>query len=327
MNWAWTVIVVLVLSGCSGTSSRETQLKTIDIETPKKIKTDNDYQFATDEDAKLISPGDLIQLSYVHDVQLNGRFRVNFEGYLQLPYAIREYVVGLEFSQLNKMIKSRYTHLYNNVDEIKVQLSERKRWLQITGDIAPTGNRLVDLNADITQILSQKESQNNSVEQRKNLKYLKIKWKNSSQILDLKKYFNNELPWDNRKWHGGEILAFQSHASPDDSEFPMVRVMGEVIEPGSFELESDKDYYSYILKAGGIKPTANIEHIYLIRGEQFQREVVELSLNEMNRMGRPQPNDTLVLFQDRSSLTERRLQMAASVASILSALAIIGVVF
>jgi protein involved in polysaccharide export with SLBB domain len=313
--------------GCSSSIPKETELQAIELQN-KKIKTDNEFQFASVEESQLIAPGDLIQLSYTHDVQLNGKFRVNFEGYLNLPYSIKEYVVGLELNQLKTKIKSRYTHLYQNVDEIKIQLRERKRWVQIAGDVASTGNRLVDVNANITQILAQKDMQaSESVTQRKNLKYLKIKFKNSSLIIDLKKYFNNEYPWDERKWHGGEILSFQSHASPDDGEFPMVRVMGEVSEPGSYELESGIDFYSYILKAGGIKPTANIEHVYLIRGGQFQRQIVEMSLDEINRIGKPQPNDTIVLFQDRSSTTERQLQMAASVASILSALAILGAVF
>ena len=107
----------------------------------------------------------------------------------------------------------------------------------------------------------------------------------------------------------------------------MVRVMGEVSDPGSFQIENGKDFFTYVLKAGGVKSTANIDNVYLIRGGQFQRKVFVASLDEIADFGLPQPNDTLLLFQDRPSQLERRLQMAASIASILSAITIFGMVF
>jgi protein involved in polysaccharide export with SLBB domain len=283
-----------------------------------------EYQFATDEEAQLIAQGDLIAITYSHDPKLNGRFRVSHDGHLNLPYAIKEYVVGLNFLQLSKLIRSRYVNLYKDVEEISINLVERKRWVQVIGDISTTGNQLIDLKGDITQILAQKEI---STEERKKLKYLKIKWKNTTQIFDLKKYFNNEIPWEQRKWHGGEILSFQSNVAPDDSEFPMVRVMGDVNDPGSFELDPEKDFYSYVLKAGGLRASANIENVYLIRGGQFKRKTYEYKLDDLVALGKPQANDTIVLFQDRATTTERRLQMAASIASILSAITILGLVF
>lgn len=292
------------------------------------VENSNEYQFANDSEIKLISPGDLIAISYGHDSKLNGQFRVAFDGTISLPYKVKEVVIGQSLAQLSKLIRSKYVSLFNNVDEIIISIVERKRWLQVTGDVSPAGYRLVELNSDITQILAQKTLNIGAeTEERKKLKFLKIKWKDQSLIIDLKKYFNNEIPWNKRQWHGGEILSFQSNISPDDKEFPMVRVMGEVSDPGSFQIENGKDFFTYVLKAGGVKSTANIDNVYLIRGGQFQRKVFVASLDEIADFGLPQPNDTLLLFQDRPSQLERRLQMAASIASILSAITIFGMVF
>lgn len=325
-----SVFILSFIAACSHKSLKDDikELQLQQVELANKGTSSTDYQFADAEEVKLIAQGDLISLSYAQDAKVNGRFRVSFNGELRLPYSFKENVVGLNISQLTKLIRSKYSNLYNNSDEIGVALIERKRWVQVTGDISPAGNRLIAVSADITQILAQTEEKStNGAEERKKLKYLKIKWNNSSRIIDLKKYFNNELPWNERYWHGGEVLSFQSNVSPDDSEFAMVRVMGEVSDPGSFELDVEKDFYSYILKAGGLKASANLEHLYLIRGGQFQRKVYEMSLEELVDLGVPQKNDTIVLFQDRPSTGERKLQMAASIASILSALTIFGMVF
>jgi protein involved in polysaccharide export with SLBB domain len=323
------IMTILVLGIACAHKIPKDYLVTMDAQVNKSSDHNHaEYQFADNEEIKLIAPGDLISISYNQDSKLNGRFRVSFDGYLKLPYALKEYVVGISFLDLSTLIRSKYTSMYKNVDEISIILSERKRWVQVVGDITLSGYRLIDINADITQILTPKETNLlPSTEERKKLKYLKIKWNDTIRIFDLKKYFNNEIAWADRKWHGGEILSFQSNVAPDDSEFPMIRVMGEVSDPGSFELESDKDFYSYILKAGGVKSTANLEHLYLIRGEQFKRKIYEFSFDEIADLGKPQANDTIVLFQDRASENERRLQMATSVASLLSALTIFGIVF
>jgi len=295
-------------------------------ESPRK----SEYQFLTKEEDGLIAPGDLIALTYSADPKLNGRFRFQFDGTVQLPYNFKIKGAGLKLSELSKLIHTKYGEIYKNSQEIQVSLIERKRWIQITGDISVTGLRLVEPGTDLTEILSLKSSAGltaNSTEERKKLKFLKIKWNNSTSIIDLKKYFRNEISWEDRKWRGGEILSFQSNLTSDEDEWPMIRVLGEVSEPGSYQFTEKSDYFSYILKAGGLTSSADIDRIYIVRGPPFQREAVQVSLEDLSKYGRPNPNDTLLLMRDRTSLTERRFSMAASFASILSTLLLFKVLF
>jgi protein involved in polysaccharide export with SLBB domain len=107
----------------------------------------------------------------------------------------------------------------------------------------------------------------------------------------------------------------------------MVRVLGEVNEPGSYEFTENADYFSYILKAGGTTSLADIDRVYIIKGPAFKRETLQVGIGDLNKLGSPSPHDTILLMRDRTSLTERRISMAASIASIISTLLIFKVIF
>ena len=101
--------------------------------------------------------------------------------------------------------------------------------------------------------------------------------------------------------------------------------MGEINQPGTFSFQSGKNVLDYITLAGGLKTSANVEKIYIYRpieGKSEKQAVAMFSLLDPQDF-KLLPGDTLLVTSERTDSSERKFQMGANLAAILSAIGVI----
>ena len=123
-------------------------------------------------------------------------------------------------------------------------------------------------------------------------------------------------------WSGGETVWFVRGDSNFTKGSTDIRLMGEVNQPGTFSFQAGKNVLDYITLAGGLKSSANVEKIYIYRPVDNKQVVANFSLLEPQNF-QLAAGDTLLISSERTDSTEKKFQMGANIAAMLSALGVI----
>ena len=323
-------VLGVALAGCSGTApvTRSTgansqindpagSIAKVDLKEARaqaKVKPSED----------LVAPGYEIELTNPEDEKLNGKFRVDFEGVLKLPYNISVNVDGLNERGLANKITAEYSKFYQTTPNLEMKVTEKMYWVDVRGLVVKPAQYLVRKGASLDEVLGQAggvwrpESPEKS-----GPKYVRLIQGKAVSVFNLGEYYSGASIND-PIWQGGDVVFAQTDRGPnplDDESVKYVRVIGQVKNPGEYAYRAGEDFYSYLIKAGGPAERADLSRVDVIRYTANGSETMGFDSEEKEEMPTIIGGDTIIVHSDTATGFERRSRVVGSVASIISTIA------
>lgn len=271
----------------------------------------------------LIQPGHTLTMSCLEDAALNGRFRVRFDGKIELPYAKVIPASGKTLGALRGEIEALYRPFFKEkVATITLRWSSRDVLIEVRGLVQKPGRYLVKPDTSLDEAVALAGGFSSG--QTPPFASLTTST-GQTRTLNLNNYYRSGTPITSWQWTGGESLVLIQDVGPDVARqiAPTIRILGEVKSPGEYTYSPHSDIYHYLAMAGGPTSLADQDRVELVRGSSHERRTVTLAMKGFSDYVNIQNGDVIIIHSNQTSTLERRVQIGASVASVISTLLIL----
>lgn len=269
-----------------------------------------------------VAPGYELGLSSLEDENLRGKFRVEFDGTLKLPYNVTIQTDGMTLDALRSEVNRDYAKFFKTAPDAKVSVIEQKYWIDVRGLVEKPGQFLVTSGASLDEALADA----GGLQKNATARYVRIQQGDGAVTIKLSDYYAGSATDQLPKWQGGDIVFFQSDrdAANTTDEDAYLQFLGEVRSPGEYRYVKDADIYYYLSKAGGPTDKADLDQIEVIRARNRPpRSSAMYELSDQKSYPEFRPGDIVILHADKQSTTERVVTTAAGIASILNTMLLI----
>lgn len=263
-----------------------------------------------------IAPGFEIAISNLEDRALNGRYRVDFEGKVRLPYNVTLRAAGSSLAELKEAVNTAYQKYFRGSPNISVTILDRKYWVEVRGLVEKPGRFLVRRDTSIDEIIGAAGGMLKTATP----KYVKIDQPGSSVTVKLADYYGGADQGKIPPWYGGDIISLlgelvapEAEASGEDS---YLQILGEVRNPGEYRYRRNADLYYYLAKAGGPTNTADLDTIEVVRGPAGERRSTTFELTP-KKVPPLAAGDLVIVHADKQTKTERTIAAVSGVTGIL----------
>jgi protein involved in polysaccharide export with SLBB domain len=272
-----------------------------------------------------LAPGFLIRLSHQEDKDLNGSFRIGFDGKIELPYNVTFRAQGLTLDEFRNKVLESYKPFYKGGLRLTVALEEKAYFVELRGLIKKPGRYKVHGDTSLDEVISLGEGFPSAAENQP--RFLRISRGEASRMVNLEDYYKTGSLKSNTPWRGGEVLFFQKESMASDPNSmetgTAVQVLGELKKPGEFGHRPGADVYFYLAEAGGPTRDMDFDRVLIYRGAAGKRQVLEFPLDEPDKVPPVMPGDILVFRSDIPTKFQKTVTTAASIASIITAVALL----
>src|ERR1035437_3979001 len=153
-----------------------------------------------------IAPGFLLTMRCAADSKLNGEYRVDFDGNLELPYDVTVNTTGMTLLQLKGKLPELYRAYFKTPSEIDLRVKERRYWIDVRGLVEKPGRFLVEPEASLDLVIGMAGGASKTTPPQ----YVRIKKGQKMFVFDLNQYYSRgEDHPQILGWIGGEIVFFQ----------------------------------------------------------------------------------------------------------------------
>lgn len=277
--------------------------------------------------ADQVAPGYLIQISNPDDEKLNGKFRVGYDGVLQLPYEISIGTSGLNETELRQRIVKAYKDFFAAEPNIQMSIVEKQYYVEVAGLVEKPGRYIVDSTSSLGELIAQAGGLQQTVATETIANYVRIEQLGTTFVVRLRDYYSGEkgiVP----NWQGGDLVFFQSQRGSVESsagfEHPFVQLLGQVINPGEYGYKSGDDFYKYLVRAGGPSERADLSRVVLYRAIDGQTQPFEYDIEE-GGLPEVRPGDVFLVHADNPTRLEKRTRYIAEVAGIVGTIATLAI--
>ncbi|HUP58602.1 MAG TPA: SLBB domain-containing protein [Bdellovibrionota bacterium] len=271
-----------------------------------------------------VAPGHEISLSSMEDRALNGKYRIEFDGQLKLPYNVTITTGRMDLGELRDRIVSAYRSYFRTPPTIAVSISDRKFWVETRGLVEKPGQHLVKPGTSLDEIIAT----SGGLQKTGNARYVRIEQGSASSSVKLSDYYagaaKNLVP----AWVGGDVISFLSDLGDTDIAGPdsaYLQILGEVKNPGEYRFRKDADFYFYLAKAGGPTERANLQRIELIRGGMYRRSTTDFDLDEPRALPPLAAGDLIIVHPDKTTRTEKAISTISGITAILNSI-LLGII-
>ncbi len=314
---ALVAVAALPLVGCSG---KKVAPLSSEATAPTKKKAP---VFKLRNDAE-VAPGYEIELSSSQDEKLNGKFRIEFDGSLKLPYDTVVQTSGLTSKQLKEKVLAAYAKFYQSIPTMDVAVSERMYWVDVRGMVTKPGKYLVKADASVDELLSQAGGILSPPPPAVGPRYVRIQQLGTTtQVINLGDYYSG-VPFSDPKWQGGDVVFVQrdrGEAVPVEDSLKYVKVLGQVATPGEAPFQEGADFYHYLVKAGGPTERAALYKVEIVRMEGGTRVSKFFSAEDEEILPSVQGGDVIIVHADNTTGFEKRTRAIAEIAGIITSFA------
>jgi len=264
-----------------------------------------------------IAPGFLITLHSLADSKLNGDYRVDFDGQLQVPYDKTIDAKEMTLSDLKQKLTEVYHPYFKTPSDIEVKVKERRYWIDVRGLVEKPGRYLAEQGASLDQLIGMAGGTSKETPPL----YVRIQKGQKSFVFDLNHYYSQGD--DKPKilgWYGGEIVFFQKEmggltgerTSSSPYRLP-VYMLGEVRKPGEYTLNPGSDFLDSLVLAGGFTEKADLDNIEIVRRTAGRKRIYNFSWDELQHAPTPLQGDVIYVHADNITKVERHTSLAATV--------------
>lgn len=318
----------LAFAARSKRPSKEPVKGTVMESTPSEEEDNESVSYGADTQ---IAPGFLIALSSPQDQRLNGTFRVGSDGKLDLPYNVILKVSGMSLARLKGELERSYKPYFKGAPAISASVKQARYWVEVRGMVEKPGTYLVKKATPLDEIISLAGGLDPDLG---SSGYVRIDQGTKVNWVDLSDYYRRGKLKDVPHWIGSDRIFFQKE-KPDgfstaiDESLRKVQIVGEVKTPGELTYRRDADFYYYLIKSGGPTPTADLEHIELVRWDSERKLRESKAIGSMDDIREIREGDILVVHPQSPGRFERTLTIMSVItgmvtASILAVIAIQG---
>ena len=243
--------------------------------------TDLSGQIAGAEDAVvvpvsadyMVGPGDTLLINIWGSVQESFPVSVDREGKIMLPKSGPLYVWGMKFKEVEELITQKLNEFYTNFN-VDVSMGKlRNMRVFVMGEVKKPGSYAISSQSNIFQALYQAGGPTKMGSMRK-IKV--IAPDNKTKEVDLYQFLLKGDTSDNSIIQSGDTIFVPSIGD-------VVAISGNVKRPGIYETKSDISLSDLMDFAGGITPTANLQHLQVERIKDNERRViVDIELKDGN---------------------------------------------
>ena len=249
----------------------------------------------------LVAPGFEIELKSSDDPSINGKFKVDENGKIRLPYAISLQVAGLTEQQLKETIAGAYAQFFRSPSRIQVSISEARVYVDIGGLVQRPGRYLVKPKASLDELIGIAGGLLTNGDRALMARYARVDQSGQSRFLRLSDYYAGNTEFQGG-WYGGERVFLQSEGgagagSVEESvgNTAVVQILGSVKNPGEYKFDHRSDFFVYLSKAGGPTAEADLENIEVIRSIQGRRKAKSFSLRKVEQVPEVQVGDIVIV--------------------------------
>lgn len=291
------------------------------------------WTLLADNMRELLAPGYLLQVSSAQDRKLNGTFRIEQDGNLELPYQITIQTHGLGVQEFQEKLQQAYAPYFKSTPDVRVTVKQRRYWIELRGLVQKPGTFLVKKEAPLDEILSLA----GGISSDPSPSYARVEQSGHTVWIDLDEYFKLGHVDSTPQWEGGEKIFFQKERGTSlnsqmlhsaASHTPgRIQVLGEVKNPGEQSYRPEADGYHYLTRSGGPITSANLDKVEIVRLDPTTGKRRPISLGPIAEVPPIQDGDIMIVHPERPSSWEKALVSTSIVVSIVTAslLAVIAV--
>lgn len=265
----------------------------------------------------VVSPGDWITVSQAVDSKLNGKFNVEFDGALKLPYDVTLAVQGLTLSEVRGAIHRAFQRYYQTPLSLDISVGERKRWIEVGGLVTHPGRMLIRKDANLDEVIAAA----GGIQTDHTARFVKIESESQVQVISLDDFYGRGDDSGVPDWRGGERVTILRE-SPE----PPVHLLGEVRSPGDVQFKPGADFLYYLNQVQGPTQYANLNKIELIRTRDPQRPSVEFVANAIHQFPTIERGDVLLVHAEKPSFFDRAVQALTALGSMAATIAALVII-
>jgi len=310
--------------GCSSAPQKNDHDAREAYERAKSKLTPDVHQRAPDE----VAPGFEIKLSSPDDSSINGKYRIDYDGKLKLPYEVKVDTNGMTRDQLRNKIVESYSKFFKTPPHIALSVSEERYWVDVRGLVEKPGRFLAKKDTSIDEVISLA----GGLQKNANVRYVKIQQgANTTTTIKLSEYYAGSPDDQIPPWQGGDILFFQTDRGqnhvPGENEGSYVQLIGEVRNPGEYRFVNDVDFYYYLVKAGGPTQNANLSAVQIVRQGIEGKKQMNFNLDNPKDVPTIQSGDIIFLQSDKPTGFERAVPVISGLVGILNTALLLVLLF
>ena len=288
---------------------------------------------AAEERANTLAPGFLIRLGHQEDRDLNGSFRINFDGRIELPYHVTIRAQGLTMDEFRQKVLESYKPFFKSGIRLTVELVEKAYYVELRGLIAKPGKYRVKADTSLDEVIATGggfPGANGQNAQEAAPHFVKISRGETVKMVNLEDYYKSGSGRDTGIWRGGEVLFFQKESGNSIASDPnsidignQVQVLGELKRPGEFGYRAGADVYFYMAESGGPTRDTDFGRVQIYRGQPGHRVMMEFELEEPEKVPPINPGDILVFRADLPTKFQKSVATGANIGTIITAIALL----
>lgn len=273
-----------------------------------------------------IAPGYALSIENPHDTAVRGRFTVEHDGLLKLPYEVQVKAEGLTPEQLAQALNEKYGRFILH-PKFRVIVDEKQYSVDVRGLVEKPGAYRVNADSSLDDVIAKAGglARGENGDTTHKARYARVTQLGVTKMINLQDYYSGAgglVP----PWQGGETVFLQSEGPTQVSvDRDYIQILGQVAAPGAYPFQAGKDFVSYLTSAGGPTATADLDRITLLRRADDTIQEQEFELSDVSKGIAIAPGDTLIVRADTRTETERTSGVLAGFAAVLSAIGILVV--
>ena len=270
-----------------------------------------------------VSPGFLFYLNHPSDEKLKGRFRVDFNGKLRLPYNVVVQAEGLTFKQVRDEVLKRYSKFFQRgVENVQFKLLRKDYLVEVRGFVKDSGRYYLSRKEGIDKLIDKAGGLRGDLE--KKFYKASIKQQCVNYSVSLNQYYQDSKYSNVFTWTGGDkVFITELDESEMTSTLPIVTVLGGVRSPGKTLFQDRAHLFYYLGKSGGAIDNLDYSESYVIRTTDKGLRKIKFDLNEMDTIPAIAPNDIILLQSSKTTTADLIFLRLGQIASIVTSIALL----
>ncbi|MBC7419477.1 MAG: SLBB domain-containing protein [Bdellovibrio sp.] len=331
-------LITLLFVACASKKERsefpyEQQATHAGAQTENNTKNSTTTKLNKNDADPIVEPGFLYEISNLEDRTLSGRFRVDFDGQLKLPYNVKINTEHLKVSEVKMKIIQSFQKFFQTKSALTVSLAKREYLIEVRGLVEKPSRLVMTMGESLESVISRSGGLKADRERKEyEPRYLRLEKKDKTEVsVPLSDYFKNGSVPENFSIDGGDKLVFQVDAPTGKvaggTNMNTIQVMGEIVRPGDLGYRAGADIYYYLQLAGGPTPGANLTDIRIVRGPTNNRVITQIDSLEEGKQPLLLPGDLILVPFEKPTKFERGVMVGSGFATILSAILLLFIVF
>ncbi|UCC43298.1 MAG: polysaccharide biosynthesis/export family protein [Candidatus Zixiibacteriota bacterium] len=285
----------------------------------------------------IIGTGDILQISFWQDPQLNAEVRVSEDGKISLDIIGQLDAAGRTTQQLQNEIASQISRLNKNISQAVVRVVEFNYLsVFIIGQVRNPGKRSYEMIPDLWRLINEAGGVTETADLTRVTIVRGGDRAGQVEVVDVQKAVSE-----------GKIASLPAIGRMDTIEIPrtvgasstpnlalttdrknLIYILGAVNDPGVKTFEEGVDILDALAIAGGPSPDADLKHARILMKDGEYSQTMTIDLNKYTSSGRParyilRKEDTIVLPRRKAGFLGVGLPVAAGVAGLVTSLVII----